>query len=353
MTVMPMIQHQINHPAAWKGSDFKNGKSDVAFEFTAAHLKAFDEILAKIHREKLTLNDLELKHFDHPALNSDLKKIFAEIQDGRGIVIMRPFPVGKYTEEEIGFLYWGIGTHFGYGVSQSVLGDRLGHVQDHTKTDPNARAYRANRELTLHTDLSDIVSLCSLQKSKTGGFSRFASAITIHNDMLQNCPDLLEALYEGYPYHRHGEQKPGDAPITPHKVPLFSQKEGYLTVRYVRSYMTSAAKEMGSELPKKLNEALDYFDALAQRSDIMFECMLEPGEAVFVNNHVVMHARTGFQDGDLPSERRHLLRLWLDVENGRPVVPEIDVYGTAGSGRGGVAAQEGRTPSFDQETLKY
>jgi hypothetical protein len=43
-------------------------------------------------------------------------------------------------------IFWGIGTYLGRGLSQSVLGDRLGHVKDFSREDPLARAYRNKQE---------------------------------------------------------------------------------------------------------------------------------------------------------------------------------------------------------------
>ena len=44
--------------------------------------------------------------------------------------------------------------------------------------------------------------------------------------------------------------------------------------------------------------------------------------------------------------KRHLLRLWLDVPNGRPVAHEIDTYRQSSEGGGGIAKQAGKVPSF-------
>ena len=66
--------------------------------------------------------------------------------------VLRRLPVEDYSKDEIGMIFWGIGTHLGRGLSQSVLGDRLGHVKDFSREDPLARAYRNKQELSPHTD---------------------------------------------------------------------------------------------------------------------------------------------------------------------------------------------------------
>ena len=48
-------------------------------------------------------------------------------------VVLRRLPVEEYSKDELGLIFWAIGTHLGTGVSQSVMGDRLGHVNDFSR----------------------------------------------------------------------------------------------------------------------------------------------------------------------------------------------------------------------------
>ena len=74
--------------------------------------------------------------------------------------------------------------------------------------------------------------------------------------------------------------------------------------------------------------------------------ILEPGEAVIMNNYVIMHGRTAFEDGEERGAKRHLLRLWLTAQPPRPVVPELAVFASEREGKG-IAPQPGRIPSYD------
>ncbi len=38
---------------------------------------------------------------------------------------------------------------------------------------------------------------------------------------------------------------------------------------------------------------------------------LEPGQIQILNNRVIVHGRTPYEDHDEPERRRHLVRLWL------------------------------------------
>ena len=91
---------------------------------------------------------------------------------------------------------------------------------------------------------------------------------------------------------------PGDEPVTPYYVPVYSSKEGVLTCRYVRGVIDRGAATLGNELSAFEKEALACFESLAQRDEVRFEVMLQPGEASFINNYEMLHARTGFVDWD-------------------------------------------------------
>jgi alpha-ketoglutarate-dependent taurine dioxygenase len=43
---------------------------------------------------------------------------------------------------------------------------------------------------------------------------------------------------------------------------------------------------------------------------------LRPGDMQFLNNHVIMHARTAFEDYPEPARRRDLIRVWLNQDRG-------------------------------------
>jgi Taurine catabolism dioxygenase TauD, TfdA family len=78
---------------------------------------------------------------------------------------------------------------------------------------------------------------------------------------------------------------------------------------------------------------------------LQFETRLEPGEACFLNNYTVMHARSEFEDWEEPDKKRLMLRLWLDVERKAwPVVKEIHIYENI-DGRSGIDPQPGRLPA--------
>jgi hypothetical protein len=333
----------IAHPSAWKVSDFTT-PADYTIELDATQLSDIDRAVRQMKAAGLSLDDLQREHFEVPSLRPVIDEIRYQIEDGRGFVVLRRLPVEDYSKDEIGMIFWGIGTHLGRGLSQSVLGDRLGHVKDFSREDPLARAYRNKQELSPHTDSADLVGLACLRSAKSGGVSRLTSALTVHNVMLKECPEYLERLYRGYVFHRRGEEKPGDLPHTPYRVPVYSNTEGKVSARYVRTYVEAGEAAAGRPMGEAELAVLDRFEEVTKRAELMLEFTLQPGEMYFINNYTVLHARTAFDDGDAEDDQlRHLLRLWLEVPGMRPVHPYIR--------RNGIEAVPGRTPSYDWSKL--
>jgi|AGTN01.1.fsa_nt_gi Taurine catabolism dioxygenase TauD, TfdA family. len=279
-----IYEKMIDHPGAWTSARLPP-KEQFQHDLPEVVLEAFDSVLKKL--DGVSTESIERAQFNHPAINKFAADLFHDLQEGRGFACVKALPSDRYSHHDMGRIFWGLGTHMGNAVSQSVLGDRLGSIKNESDKDPDARAYRHKRELIMHTDASEIIGMLSLVKAMSGGYSQAASSLAVHNAIFEEKPEHLKALYEGFYYSRHGEQAPGESPNTPHKVPIFSQKDGKVSCRYLRAYMLSAARDMGVELPQSFLDALNYFDRTAARPDIMFEYMMEPGEMTFMNNYTI------------------------------------------------------------------
>ncbi len=75
-------------------------------------------------------------------------------------------------------------------------------------------------------------------------------------------------------------------------------------------------------------EALDYLDALTRREELKLVMTLEPGDIQWVNNYVTLHGRLDYEDHEAFEQKRHMLRLWLTLRQGRPLPPAfLEMYG--------------------------
>ena len=252
---------------------------------------------------------------------------------------MRGLPIKKYSQAFAATIFCGIGAHIGSARSQNADGHILGHVRDigADANDPNSRIYQTCERQTFHTDSADVVGLLCIREAREGGKSLLVSAETIYNRMKQERPDLLEKLFDPIATDRRGEIPNGAKPYM--EIPVLSWHNGYLTVFYQRQYIDSAQRFEGAmRLSPEHVEALDMFDALANNPELCFGMQLQPGDMQFVYNHSQLHDRTGFLDWPDPSQRRHLMRLWLSIEGDRPLPESFkERYGTIEVGnRGGI-----------------
>jgi len=338
----------IDGRGVWTGASL-GAKQALCFDLTKAHLDALADALGQVQKRGLETEQIAKADFVLNPIADDLRTLNEDIKRGRGLVVVRGFPVDQYSPQELETLFWCFGIQFGVPVSQSVLGDRLGQVIDVTDVDPNARAYRNNRELTLHTDLGDTVSFLCVRKAESGGVSWFSSALAVHNEILSTRPDLLALLYRGYRWFRSGENADDSQPVTPWRVPVLSEKDGWVSCRYVRDYiLEGGVHETGEPLSDDEIEALDYFDDISHRDGFPIKFTLEPGEAVFINNLTVLHARTKFRSHSDADKKRLLLRLWMKSGDARPSAPELQIFD--GQDEQGIPAQAGRTPSYAGKT---
>ena len=323
---------------AWTGRDLPSKDAQV-FRLPPGAVDRLIHVAEALTRIGRPLSACRRLDFLDPDLIAALEAPFDEVRNGRGFAILRGLPVAELPHDVLKIAWWGLGTLIGRGQSQSNLGDLVGEVADVTDRDPHARGYRSARELRLHTDICDMIALLAVRSAKSGGLSAVASAFSIHNLFLRERPDLLPALYLGARNHRRGEEALGEAPVTPHRVPVFSVTAGALSIRYVRPYITHGLKATGDSNPR-LIEALDALDGFADRVKVTFP--LEPGEILLLNNLTTLHARSAFEDWPEPERKRLLLRLWLNADGFRPVSPRLNLYG-AGDG---IPPVPGRTASY-------
>jgi len=323
--------------SCWR-SDELGGPGAVTVEIDLSHLveRATDLLTSGCSYLDLGVEDLPLG----PAADA-VAQLNHDVLHGQGIRIVRGFPVDDLAVAEL--IFWRVGLELGEPVSQSVMGDRLGHVIDMSDVDPNARAYRRSEELSPHTDPGDVLSFLCIRPASEGGASHFVSSMTIYEMLRSDHPALLERHVRGWRYHRFGEQPDTHEPITEYLVPTYSEVDGVLSNRYLRQYIEIAHAEDPERCPLDDidRKALETIDALGRDPGMALTFTLQSGEAVFANNYTVMHIRDAFFD-PAGAQKRLLLRLWIESHRPRPVRPETFLY----PGGAGIQPLSGRQPSY-------
>ncbi len=316
-------------PAVWLGEE-QSQRVDWIIHLTEAQKVELELAADHVRSSGLRLEEAGRADFSLPSLAPVLAEIGHELAVGRGFVLVRGLSVRDYSADEIGTIFWGIGSYLGTGVAQSAAGDRLGHVINRGSTE---RYYTAGGAIEFHMDPVDVVGLLCLRAALEGGQSRIASAAAIHNVMLAERPDLLQLLYRGYHCSRHGH---GDA-VTDWRVPVYAKNGERLESYFLPITIRQAAEEGFPLLPDE-QEAIDQLQAVAARPGIYLDMDFRPGDMQFLSNRVIFHARTDYRDNPDPDLKRHLLRLWLMMQEWPERCGAMRLHNRTDRAGGGVAS---------------
>lgn len=322
-------------PDVWYARDYQDDRSwlhrftetDIAeIEAALAHALATDKPVAGLTREDFPL----------PNVAAKLNAAVAEVETGRGFVLLRGIRLPDYSRDEARVLFWGIGRHVGEPVTQNPQGALLHEIEDlgNDYGGNNVRGHSTNARLRPHVDPCDIVGLFCIRPAQKGGLSTIASASAVYNEILATHPEYLEPLCRGFRIDYAGKG-PTDAPdlTSPQRIPVFSECGGRLTCYFNAKQIERGAEKTGEALDELAQAAVLAVEAMALREDIRFDMGFQTGDIQLLNNYTILHARTSYEDD--PSAKRLPLRQWLNVPEGRPLLPAVaDQLGTGP--RGGV-----------------
>jgi Taurine catabolism dioxygenase TauD, TfdA family len=300
--------------AAWRSHQLQADEGWI-FQLSAEDCADIDRALRVMQSSGLSALQLTAAHFPLGGLAEKVQELRGAIEAGPGVALLRGLPVDRYSREDCARIFFGLGLHLGHAMAQNPRGDMLGHVRDEGrdwKLDPTARAYQTAGWLPFHTDPGDVVALLCLRTAKEGGLSSIASAAAIHDFLADQHPDVLETLFGPFCWDSRGQEPPGERPW--HAMPVFERGERGITSFFVREYIESAQRfDDAPRITTRQQRALAMLEALAVDDRFRVDMAFDPGDMQWVNNHVVLHSRTGFKDFDEPDRKRHLLRLWLKL----------------------------------------
>jgi hypothetical protein len=270
------------------------------------------DAVAAAHDTGATVTTVDQGSFPLPTLEARMLEWSALLNDGRGFLLLRRFPIDLLSDADVELAYIGLGTHIGTPVGQDRDATVLGHVRDEgvERTHPGVRFYRTKERQDFHADGADLVGLLCLQRARAGGEGRIVSSAAVYNEILARRPDLLEVLYQPFHWDRNDEQSPGEDPYF--SMPVLNDIAGTPRVFYIGWYIRDAQRHpQVPRLTAEQTEAMELLEAIANDPAFYLEMDFQPGDVQLLNNARILHAREAFEDHDDPDQRRHLLRLWL------------------------------------------
>ncbi len=310
---MPQIRSTpIGEAYAWTGAALRQSRHWLD-QLGEEDISDLERALAAVKHKGLRWGAFDKQDFPLTVMAARLQRMDAELSEGRGFILMRGLPVARYSLDDVKTIYWGIGCHLGQVRPQNVKGTMLEHIEDlqvSNLNDPNLRGYVTAKGLDAHCDNCDTVGLLCVDRARIGGVSMIASMGAIHNKLLAQRADLLEALYQGYRYDLRGEGVTGSLDETSEPVPVFSSHQGRVRGWFHRRLILGGAAKAGITLTPLQREALDFVADAAHDPELVLEHDMQPGDIQLVNNYAVIHYRTPFEDGG--GHKRLLLRMWTN-----------------------------------------
>lgn len=318
--------------AAWRGSeldvsDWKESLSNeqiIDIENTLIHaanschlnlnttIQEEDELAPIL--SKLTKNDCPFGHVMENTIERWKQKI--SVND-MGFRVISGVPVEKWTIAKSELFFWCVGLHLGRTGAQNNEGHLLGHVRDIGGDHSKDRQFKSSGFIKFHCDGADVVGLLSLSKPMEGGTSRIISSVTVYNEFVKEKPNLVNELYEYTALDARGTGGIDFLWIKP-----LRYYNDILRTFWHEEYFSSAFQLTNApQQSEKQREAHEFYSSILSRNDLYLDMELEVGDIQFCSNHVILHSRTGYTD--FPREedeklgidrRRHLLRLWLSIE---------------------------------------
>jgi hypothetical protein len=298
--------------AAWRGRDL-SASDEWIVRLTSAQLAELETASNRTRERGLPLEALRRDDFPLPRLSAAIAEWRHELRDGRGFLLLRGVPVDRWTYEDTARAYWGLGLHLGRPGAQNPAGELLGHVADMQEeaSQPFVRRYRTRGDIAYHCDLADVVGLLCWRTARSGGASRIVSSVSVYNELLHRRPDLIDRLYE--PFHLDTRDEGNKLRYVP--IPPCRYAHGVLRTFYHSDYFRSVVRH--PDVPPftaQEQELLDLYEAIASSPDLYLDMQFEPGDVQLISNHFILHGRTAYEDYEEPERRRHLLRLWLSLD---------------------------------------
>ena len=333
---------QVSGPEVWTSEDLRADASWV-WCLDTKDLEEIEFALNSACKNGKSMPKLRREDFPLPTLGPRLVAAARDLDTGRGCLLIKGLNIEHYNKVEITDIYWGMGCYLGTPMIQNAAGDVIGNIRNSGRSigETNVRGYTTKNRMMPHCDPMDIVSLLCIHPAKSGGRSLIVSASAIYNEICRMYPEYLPSLFRGYHYDLRGEGPTGTTnEVTENRVPVFNRCEGRLSCRFHGQSIREGMKKAGIPLGGIDADAVDCVEALAIDDRFRFDMDLEQGDIQILNNYAVLHARDEFEDWPDQDRRRHLLRLWinLDATMARPLNPIFAARHNTGP-RGAIQAQ--------------
>src|SRR6185369_3505530 len=150
------VSPEVRDASVWYGSELER-QNDWILRLSESETA---ELQMAVHnRSSIDLTTITAQDVPLPTLAPRLQSVLDQVLNGRGFVLIKGLPVGRWSGREAAVAFLIIGVHLGNLRMQNGEGHLLGHVRDlgRSSDDPNTRIYQTRERQTFHTDSCDVV----------------------------------------------------------------------------------------------------------------------------------------------------------------------------------------------------
>ncbi len=316
-----MLRKIETRPVAWTNADL--GGDVGLVQVTEASRTELLDTAELLDANPLPTVSLQPSDFELPACRALMREAKEALDNGVGFAVIDRLPVDQLQRETATKLYWLLISMLGQTVAQKWDGTMVYDVRDTGKkreAGNGVRSSTTNEGQGYHTDNSfnlppEYVALFCLQPAMEGGVNGVISFPAAHNKMLEQCPELLQRVYEPFFFDRQQEHAPDDSPVN--EAPNFSYDGEILHTQFADMLVYAGYDVAGEEIDLKGRAAIQALTDIIEAPDARHDFVFEPGQIQIVDNRRLGHRRTAYKDWPEKERQRHLVRLWVR-NTGRP-----------------------------------
>jgi hypothetical protein len=214
--------------AVWYGRDYKM-RIDWTCQPSTVEIEEIDAAVRAAKTVRRDIIYVSRDNFDLPALGDRPRSVQDRVRNGRGLLLIRSLPVGRYMLWAAATADFGIGAHMGSARSQNAEGHVLGHVYD-----IGHKPEKAPARLSLRRS--------ARFPYRFHGYRRFAdlaeiaSSVTVYYEILHRFPKLLCELFKPIHCDRRGEIPEGMEPWW--TMPVYTRACGISNMRDIKTVIS-------------------------------------------------------------------------------------------------------------------
>ena len=111
----------VNERSTWHASEL-GADPRWRYDLCGEDLDELEAATARVGSMGLCAGEFGREEFPLPTLGPRIAALADEVENGRGVALLRGIPVQHYDQDSIRVLYWGFGVHAGIPISQNSKG---------------------------------------------------------------------------------------------------------------------------------------------------------------------------------------------------------------------------------------